>query len=481
MRRTTTWRARVAAVATTLGLATTGALVAVPPAQAALTETNFGFQATAYGTRALAQQEDLNLARTAFSYIYCTRLAGRTVDNSLLESQGLPLNSSQPLVFIDAVTSRTRSYRDLRNKIAGASQGTATVGKLRLGGVTPEMPTLSIDGLKTTSTAWATTDGKLHSRNDVSAGELSLDLGSQGAPLEDSPLGDLFDAVNSGASGAINQVIDVLSENLGGIEIPGLGRISLLEGFDRKGANSLTAYASSFLIRVNLYGEDMEEDTSDDIQVNVGRSWARITKGVRSGVMAGVGVGFSEVNRGGLGGSGDVAWKQLPCEGTRGKVRTRSVRSTDAGSNPLQPSGTATGLSGSSYGVQQSGGRAYGWNRGRVNRFVLGDGDLVLEGVVGRTNVRQGHGGGVTTTFTGSRIDRILVNGKVKARDVTPGNASRVRLGSIPGVEKIRFFVRDKWQRGGHVTAVKLTLTEPLPIGTSTADLGFARTAIKRY
>ncbi len=63
---------------------------------------------------------------------------------------------------------------------------------------------------------------------------------------------------------------------------------------------------------------------------------------------------------------------------------------------------------------------------------------------------------------------------------MTPGNASKVRLGTIPGVSKIRFFVRDKWRRGGNITAVKVTLTNAL-LGDSLTDLGYARAAIKRY
>jgi hypothetical protein len=471
MRLSKTLRARVAVVATTLGLALTGAMVITPPAaNAALTETTYGFQATAYGARALAQQADLTLPRVAFSYIYCTRLAGKTTQNSLEDEIGLPLNDAQPLVKVNAVKSVTRSYRNLKAGIAGASQGTSTIGSLVIGGIEGG-PELSFDGLKTTSTAWATTDGKLHARNDVRA--LDLDLNLPTPPETGTPLDDLLGAVGEG----IDQVIDVLGENLGGIEIPGLGKISLLEGFDRRGVGRLTAYASSFLIRIQLYGQDQDPDTlEDNIELNIGRSWARITKGVRSGVMAGVGVGGRETNRGGLGNSGDLAWKQLPCEGTRDNVLTRRVASADFGDFNQA---TATGMSGSSYGVQQRRGKAYAWTRGRVDRFALNGDDLVLEGVVGRTNVRQGSDGNVTTSFVGSRIDRILVNGVVKARDVTPANASGVRLGTIPGVERIRFFVRDKWRRGGNLTAVKLTLTELT--GTSNQDLGFSRTAIKRY
>ena len=473
MRHSKTLRARAAAIATALGLALGGGVVMSSPAHA-LTETSYGFQATAYGARVLGPSADLSLPRLAFSYIYCTRLAGKTTQNSLEDEVGLPLNESNPVLQINAVKSVTRSYRDLANGITGASRGTSTIGSLVIGGIDGG-PELGFDGLKTTSTAWATKDGKLHARNDVDAGQLKLTLPT-GTPI-DQPLQDLIDAIDTQV---IDQVIDVLSDNLGGIEIPGLGKISLLEGFDRKVVGTTTAFASSFLIRIDVYGQDGDPDTLDDnFQLNIGRSFARITKGVKSGVMAGVGVGGREVNRGGLGSSGDLAWKELPCEGTRGKVRVRRVASAQFGS---ANQATATDMAGSSYGVQQRRGKAYAWTRGKVGKFDLDGGTLVLEGVVGRTNVQQRADGSVVTSFAGSRIDRILVNGQVKARDVTPANASRVKLGTIPGVERIRFFVRDKWRRGGDITAVKLVLTDPLPLGTtSTADLGFSRVAIKRY
>ena len=473
MRTTSRLRARAAAIATTLGLAVGGAVVLTTPAQGAVTETNFGFQATAYGARALGPTADLNLPRVPFSYIYCTRLAGKTTQNSVEDMIGLPLNDAQPLVKLSAAKSLSRSYKDLKHKIAGGAEGVNSIGSLVVGGVNGG-PELSIDGLRTTSNAWVSTDGKLHAKNTVKAGELTLKLPG-GTPI-DQPLQDLLDAVNTQI---IGKVIDVLGDNVGGIDIPGLGRIYLLDGFDRHGTTKVTAFASSFLIRIHLYGEDTQPGGGDDFELNVGRSWARITKGVRSGVMAGVGVGARETNTGGLRSSGDLAWKQLPCEGTHGTVPTRKVPSTKIGS---ADQATATGLAGSSYGVQQRRGRAVAWTQGRVAKFALNGTDLVLEGVVGRTTVRQSATGRITTSFAGSHIDRILVGGKVKARDVTPANASKVRLGPINGVEKIRFFVRSTWRRGGDVTAVKLVLTDPLPLGTtSTADLGFARTAIKRF
>ncbi len=390
MRPIKTVGARAAAAATTLGLTLAGAAVLTPSAHAALSETSYGFQATAYAARALSQDNDLNLKRIPFSFISCTRLAGKSAQNTLEQAIGLP-DTSNPLVTVSAAKSVTRSYKDLKNKIAAASQGTSTIGALEVGGLTGDMPLLTLDALKTTSTAWATTDGKLHARNDVKAVDIDLDLGAI-VPETGTPLDDLLDAINSTVSNALDPVIDVLTDNLPGIEIPGLGKISLLKGFNRRGVGKLTAYASNFLIRIELYGVDGKaETTNDNLELNIGRSWARITKGVRSGVMGGVGFGGEEVNRQGLGGSGTVAWKQLPCEGTRGKVRTRRVASTSFGS---ANEATATGMSGSSYGVQGRRGKATAWTRGKVTKFALNGTDLVLEGSSARPRSTRARPGG---------------------------------------------------------------------------------------
>ena len=97
-------------------------------------------------------------------------------------------------------------------------------------------------------------------------------------------------------------------------------------------------------------------------------------------------------------------------------------------------------LGGSSYGAQERRGKATAWTRGTVGRFTVNGTKLAIEGAVGRTNVHQSSGGRITTDYAGSRIGRILVNGKVLAQGITPRTARSVKLPSIPGVVSIRLF-----------------------------------------
>ena len=473
MNPSTTLRSRAAALAATAGLALAGAVVLSTPAQAALTETTYGFQATAYGTRVQAPAAQVGLPRTAFAYLSCTRLAGRTQANSLEEELGLPLDAASPLIRVNTVDTSTRSYRNLKRGIAGASEGRTTIGSIGLGGIDGS-PELTFEGLKTVSTAWADKDGRLHAKNVVTALNLDLDLPT--LPDTGTPLDSLYDAINATTDDALDQVVGVLQDNVGGIEIPGLGKISLAS-FDRRSVTRTTAFASSFLFRLDLYGLDGDKDTLDDnIQLGIGRSFARITKGVRSGIMSGVGVGTRVTSGAVLGDVGDLAWKQLPCEGTRDRVLKRKVPVANLGLTV--PTGL-TDAAGASYGVQQRRGKAYAWTRGTVGRFTVGGTDLVLEGVVGRTNVHQLASGAVETDFVGSRIGRILVNGKVVARDVTPRTARSVKLPSIDNVVSIKLFARDTWRRGGSIHAVKVVLAEA--VSPVTVSLGFSKAAIKRF
>ena len=475
MRMTTTPLSRAATLVATAGLALGGAVVLSPPAQAALTETNYGFQSTAYGTRLQAPLAQIGLPRTAFSFVSCTRLAGRT-DSTSLEEQllGSDVTNAIP-VTVNTIATKSRSFRDLKNNIAAASQGTTTIGKVALGGIDGG-PELTLDGLRTVSTAWADKSGKMHAKNDISALDIDLDLGDV-VPETGTPLDQLVDVVTGTTDDVLDQVVEVIKNSpLGKITIPGLGELSLT-GFDRHGVTKTTAYASSFILRLDLFGLDGDPKTlEDNTTVSIGRSWARLTKGVRSGVMSGVGVG-SRVSSGNvLGDIGDLAWKQLPCEGTAGKVLTRKLTTQNVG---LQVPAVISQGSGSSYGVQGRDGKATSWTRGTVSSFKVNGTDLVLEGIVGRTNVKQLASGRVVTSYAGSRIGRILVGGKVIATGVTPRTAGAVKLPSVPGVASVKLFARDTWKRGGSISAVKVVLADAVsPISVS---LGFSRAAIKRF
>jgi len=454
---------------TSIGLALSGAAV-LAPAQASqakdpvLTETDYGFQATAYGTRVQSDVAALDSTRLPFSYLSCTRLAGRKDARSLASVQ-LPAND--PYVDVETVDSKTRSYRDKGNGIDAAITGITQIGKVKLGN--SSTPRLTINDLKTQSTAWATNAGDLKTSNQISSGGISID-GVSG-PGTGTPLDDLIDAANGG----INDVIAALAANGNKIEIPGLGMVSL--GFDRQVTKKYWAAASSFVLRVQLYGPDQVSGGGDDSLVGIGRSWARINKDLPAGVMGGFGYGANAELLDGIVKEGRLGEQPLRCRGTDGKVRVGPVAGIDlGGAGQIQ----ASGLQGRAFGVQHDSGKANAWTEGSVADVNLGGGSLEIKGIVGRANVAQNKSGQITErSIKGSSIGEIIVNGESQG-SFDPATAGQIPPLEVPGVAKIEFFKKQKTNRGMKVSAVVITLADGSP-GVSVIRLGNAAVHVKRY
>ncbi len=463
-------RVTAAAVAatTSIGIALSGAAL-VGPAGAAerqrpvLHETDYGFQATAYGTRVTSDVAGLDSTRSAFSYLSCTRLAGRK-DHETLAGVQLPAND--PYVDVQTVDSRTRTYRAKKKGIDGAITGINKIGQVRLGNTST--PRLTIQDLRTQSKAWATSDGKLKTSNKVSAGPITIE-GLSEDPGTGTPLDDLINAANDG----IAQVIAALQENGGAIEIPGLGLLSF--GFDRQVKHKYFAAASSFVLRVQLYGPDQVSGGGDDSMVGIGRSWARINRDLPAGVMGGFGFGANTKLLDGVVKVGRVGEQPLRCRGTDGKVRTGPIAGVDLGGAGQL---VASGLQGRAFGVQHDSGAARAWTEGSVANAQLGP--LEIRGIVGKANVKQNKAGKIVRrNIKGSSIGEILVDGDSQG-SFGPGETSQIPADGIPGVAKIELFKKTRTNRGMRVSAVVITLADGSP-GVSVIRLGNAQLHIRRY
>jgi hypothetical protein len=460
------------AAASSIGFALSGAAV-IAPADAAqrqepvLTETDYGYESTAYGTRVTSEVAGLDSTRSAFSYLSCTRLAGRS-DSETLASVQLP--SDDPYVLAEGIESGTRTYRSRDEDIAGAVTSTNRIAKVRLGNSTT--PKLTLNGLRTRSTAWATLDGKLKTANEISSVDISLvDLPSDVPPELQGPLDDLLGAVDDG----IGQVVQVILDNGNMIEIPGLGQVSV--GFDRQVTHKRFAAASSFVLRVNLFGPDQAAGGGDDSLVGIGRSWARINRDLPAGVMQGVGYGANAQLLDGIVKVGKLGEQPLPCNGTEGDVYEAPVAGIDfASAGQL----VASGLRGRSSGEQSESGAASAWTEGSVANLDLGGGSLQITGIVGRANVAQNKAGEIVkNNIEGSSIGEIIVNGESQGA-FDPATADEIPPIEIPGVAKIEFFVKEKTNRGMKVSAVVITMLPDTP-GLGVVRLGNAAVHIKRY
>ncbi|MEO6510061.1 MAG: choice-of-anchor P family protein [Nocardioides sp.] len=461
---------RLVALAATTALTT--ALVAVagaPAAQAAGRPTDFAFTSFAYGTKVKAANGELRSGRTAPSWIGCTRQAGKTKANELL---AVDAPSNNPLIHIGAVTSSSHTYKQKKQGIAAGTQSTSTVANVVLGLQNPQLPTpvLTITGLKVTATAWATTDGQLHASTDSGLLDINLVVPPTGTPL-DQPLQQLLALVNGTVAPTLDQVVALLQQNNGGIEIPGLGKLEL--GYSHTGIGTRQAAAVALSLRVTLYGLDQLPGTADDSSLKIGRSYAKIIGNMPYAVMGGSGWAADADLVGGTAHIGDIVPKQLPCQGTDGQIRTKALAAVDI------PGVTLGALQGRAYGRISQIGRVRAWTEGSVAHVSLGSGDttLTIDGIVGRVNLVTDRRGRLVKRDTEGTIPGVLT---------FQGQSYTLPLGSAPELPpelsaliSIQTGVTDQSDaRGLRVTALRITLLGGTAAGT-VVDLGNAKASIR--
>jgi hypothetical protein len=459
---------RLAAVASTAALTT--ALVAVsgaPAAHAGSRPTDYAFTAFAYGTKVKAAAGELRSGRTAPSWIGCTRQAGKTKANKVLAADA---PSNNPLIELGTITSNTSTYK--RPGIPGGTRSTSTIASIRLGAQDQQAPSprLTITGLTTTATAWATSNGKLHASTDSKVVDINLVVPSTGSPLDD-PLADLMDLVNGQVAPTLDEVLALLKQNGGAIEIPGLGRIELGSARTAVGARQAAAIALS--LRVTLYGVDGVAGGNDDSTLKIGRSYARILAGMEHAVMGGMGWAADADLVGGTAHIGDIVPKSLPCQGTGGKTRTTALDSAGV------PGVSLAGLRARANGRITDNGRVHAWTEGSVAHVALGSGNMSVsvDGVIGRVNLETDRRG---------RLVRRDVKGTTPGVLTFQGESYTLPLGDAPELPaelaaliKIQVAVTERPDpRSLRVTALRITLLDGTDAGT-VVNLGNATASVR--
>jgi hypothetical protein len=137
----------------------------------------------------------------------------------------------------------------------------------------------------------------------------------------------------------------------------------------------------------------------------------------------------------------------MPCQGTGGHVRTRSITQTRLAGGLL-----VQGLSTQQEGDQNTR-RARGYEQARVAGIDLGDGKLKVAGIVGRVNVERLRNGTLRRNTRGTTLGAITVNGQARTIPATG-------VLEIPGVAKLERNVVDKIANGLHVVSLRVTLLD---------------------
>lgn len=439
-------RAVAAFASAALGLTGAVALTAAP-AQARITETDYGFQTLAFGTR--IQGNDLNVqsGRTAFSYLMCTRLTGLTHDEQVASAD---LPPSDPMVHVEGVSSTSRTYRTTTGNV-----GTYSVDKIAKVVLGQPGAQIVIKGLRTSTKAWADKAGRLHSSASVSSVDIS---GSTGTPLDD---------VLGQAGAGIGDLLSQINQNGGTYVVPGLGTLSV--GSTSHSVHTYYAKAGATVLRLRVEGADTT--------VTVGRSWSRINRGLPAGLLQGTGYGADVPSLvSGIAKVGRLGAQPLPCQGTHGKILASDIAGLNLGNADALQLGT---IGGRSWGVQRKDGYAKGWTKGRLAKVVLGP--LEIDGIEGKATVTQSANGTMhrSTSYT---IGKLIVNGKEQGSIPDPGEPLVIGSGGTNLLE-VRFGVRTLKKRSASINAVVIKVLSGVDGVAEGAviRLGNARTAIKRY
>jgi len=418
-------------------IASTLVLVGAAPATAAEAKpvlTRFSFQSSNWSTRVVANDVELRSARTAYSYIACTRVANRRT-RTLGETVDVNAND---MIRVQGLQSHTRTYK--KGNEVGV-EGTNLIAGVRLGPVNG--PSLSITGLETTARAFHVKGKGFDTAKKITWAKIALDLNGQGSGTG-TPLDQLLDAINTQVVG---RVIQVLVDN-GPITIPGLGEISLGRSFRRVKPKQGSIEQSQYALIVKL---------ANGSKVQLGRAWAKISTDVPSGVFQGAAFGTNvsaleltqdkPIVR-----LGRTAAQPLPCNGTKGEVRTTDL----AGLNLLGLDALDIGaIRSQTMGRFGKGKRANAWAQNTIAQINLGP--LQINAIKGRANVRQGPGGKVTANSNGTTLGSIIVDGQEYS--LAEFLAALPDL-EIPSLLAVRTNVIKRLKRGIQVIALQLVVGE---------------------
>ncbi len=352
---------------------------AAPKAAAAPVETTpFGYKGVVFGTKVVESGTQIRTLKDAELHRQCTRQVGLTKESPSILS--FPLEND--LIELAAINSETNTYKE--GPVYGI-RATSTIGDIALGGKIGDIPTpkLVIEGLVSVADSYVDTskgDGKFGETHDFTFGGMSIEL------PEDSPLPteelqqliDILDQVTTPVEDLVNQVVDLLTE-VGQIEIPGLGSISLggATGEARQNSAHAEAYALRIVVQPN-------EETAPTV-LQLGRAASRISRPVKAGVF--------RSNMGALEGGllndtlsfGGIEPRNLPCEGTKGQTRTHTVPTAGV------LGGLAVTLDGIkySYSGDQDGKKAHGWAQTTIDSVEIPAADLVISDIKSRVAVES--------------------------------------------------------------------------------------------
>jgi hypothetical protein len=375
------------------------------------TMTHYAFRAISYGTRVRGGDLPASSGTTSYQGIGCTNQLGRNKTNDLAT---ITLPGLGRLEGVTAATGTTGSADDV------ASYSTHDIARLTV--AQSALGSLTIRAISASSRATHDASG-YHATTDISVGRITLDTPT--GPALDLPI------PKPGTP----------------VEIPGLLSISIGKEKRVTGGSGSIAKAEGLVIQV----------LPTHTKIQVAHTAAKLTTGIKRGLFYGKADATQVSAVAGLVHSGPQPLQVMPCQGTRGETRTKSLAALDL-AGQVKVGAASTEVMG-----QQTGQDAYGYTQSSVAHLDLGNGQLVVDGIVGRANVSRSRGK-ISVSSQGTRVGSVSVNGQ-------PYNLEGLSTLEIPGLVKVESDVVDEKKAGIDVVALRLTLLD----GTGAViDLGHA-------
>jgi len=413
---------RTIAVGTACAAALAGSLSTAGPATAAGASepqargqaggiTPYAYRANTFGTKVVVNGVELKTVKDAQALQKCTRqLRGEIVKGSSLSTDGL-LPIGNDLIHISPSTSRTQTYHS-GNRYG--VRGINLIADISVGGKVANIqtPVLKIGGLQSVADSYVDAGS---ARGGDNYGFAS-DFGFQGISLE-FPAGQslppevqqLLGIINQAAT-PINQVVDqvvqLLTQVGGTLQIPGLGSLGL--GTKKGKTTGHSAEASAYALKIEV---DSPLDGSKTV-VELGRATSRISDPVPSGVFRTTMSALS-VDLGGLLSFGGVSQTSIPCEGTNGNTKTKTIK---AASVPgiVSLSDVQYSWSGKQFSRQHgkvTSNRAKGFVQTKIGQVSVPAAGLVINGLTSRVDMRSRKENAPVKSKASTSIGSITING----------------------------------------------------------------------
>jgi hypothetical protein len=387
-------------------------------AGATTTPTKFAFKASGFGTRVQGGQLPAGSDTTAFQAIGCTNKAGIDRENheAAVDVPGLGTVSGV----------KTHLWTEQRNGVV-SSYSKHSVANITLGDASTG--SLEINAVSALARAYHDASG-YHSRTRTEVASI----------IFTSPGGE-------------PQALEIPTPDQP-LEVPGLAIIRIGSSAKRVSDHAAFAGANAIDIRV----------VPSDTRARIAHSAATVSGGVTYGIFDGYSFGTRVKAVDDNVSSGPTPLSLMPCQGTREILRKKAVAFLRLGDN--QVGARAVDTQQWSRGSRDD---AEIVERGSIAEVDLGDGQLVINGIVGRAHAVLTRSG-VTSDAKGTQVLEILYNGEEQHFPSTG-------VIEIPGLVRIEDSIIKRNRYGIKVTALRLTLLDG---SGAVVNLGVAASYVRR-